>query len=330
MSKPIITIIGLGVTGTSLGLALQRTPGNFEIVGHDKNPEVNQQARQAGAVQRAEWNLHRACEGAELIVLTTPLDQTKSLLSHVAEDLKPNTLLLAVGSLLQPLLDAITTTLPNHAYAVVGRPVVAALGPLPSARADLFEGSTFALATGVNTDPAALELASNFVGRVGASPLFVDALEHDGMMAGVEQLPQVLSVLLMNINNRSASWREAQRLAGRAFAQSTDVTLNPAGMAENLRTNRAALLQRIEQVQRDLSHWRELLAADAPVDGKDPLLEELLAASQARITWEGAATMKRWDVEPPSPAAVEERQGMLRQMLLGGLGGRRADAKNRK
>ena len=75
MAKPIITIIGLGVTGTSLGLALQRSEGNFEIVGHDKSPEASQQARQLGAVQRAEWNLHRACEGAELIVLATPIDQ---------------------------------------------------------------------------------------------------------------------------------------------------------------------------------------------------------------------------------------------------------------
>ncbi|MFN8439627.1 MAG: prephenate dehydrogenase/arogenate dehydrogenase family protein [Caldilineaceae bacterium] len=330
MSKPIITIIGLGTTGTSLGLGLQRTPGNFDIVGHDKNPEVNQQARQAGAVQRAEWNLHRACEGSELIVLATPLDQVPDLLGHIAEDLKPTTLLLAISPLLQPLLNAIKTTLPNHTYAVVGRPVVAALGPLPSPRADLFDGSTFALATTDNTDPAALELASNFVGRVGATALFVDALEHDGMMAGVEQLPQLFSAILMNTNSRSPSWREAQRLAGRAFAQTTDVSLNPAGLAESLRTNRASLLQRIDQLQRDLARWRELLATDPPSDGKDALLEELLAASQTRITWEGAVTLKHWDVEPPSPGATEARQGMLRQMLLGGLGGRRGESKNRK
>lgn len=330
MSKPIITIIGLGTTGTSLGLGLQRTPGNFDIVGHDKNPEANQQARQASAVQRAEWNLHRACEGAELIVLATPLDQVPDLLGHIAEDLKPTTLLLAIGPLLQPLLDAIQTKLPNHTYAVVGRPVVAALGTLPSPRADLFDGSTFALATTNNTDPAALELASNFVGRVGATALFVDALEHDGMMAGVEQLPQLFSAVLMNLNSRSPSWREAQRLAGRAFAQATDVSLNPAGLAESLRINRTLLLQRIEQLQRELARWRELLASDSPADGKDPLLEELLAASQSRITWEGAVTLKHWDTEPPSPGADEARQGMLRQMLLGGLGGRRGDAKNRK
>ena len=329
MAKPIITIIGLGVTGTSLGLALQRSEGNFEIVGHDKSPEASQQARQLGAVQRAEWNLHRACEGAELIVLATPIDQAPSLLPHIAEDLKPNCLLLALGSLLQPLLENTIAAMPNHRFTVVGRPVVAAIGPLPTARADLYDGATFALATGMNTDAAALELASNFASRISANALFVDAQEHDGMMAGVEQLPQLLAALLMASNSRTVSWREAQRLAGRAFAQASDVSMNPAAMAESFRTNRANLLQRVEQLQRELTRWHSLLAEDAPDGSKDELLEELLAASQARITWESGVNMKRWDLEPATSAASESRQGMLRQMLLGGLGGRRGD-KNRK
>lgn len=330
MAKPIITIIGLGVTGTSLGLGLQRSEGNFEIVGHDKDPEANAQARQLNAVQRAEWNLHRACEGSELIVLATPIDQADELLPHIAEDLQPNTLLLALGSLLNPLIETISKTIPNHRYAVVGRPVVTAIGSLPSARADLYEGSTFALATSPNTEAAALELASNFVSRIGATPLFVDAQEHDGMMAGVEQLPQLLAALLMASNSRTISWRESQRLAGRAFAQASDVSMNPAGMAESFRTNSSNLIQRIEQLQRELTRWRAMLAAEPAAGGKDDLLEELVAASQARIAWESHVTMKRWDTEPPSPVEAKANQGMLRQMLLGGLGGRRGDAKNRK
>ena len=54
MTKPIITIVGLGLTGASMGLGLQREEANFEIVGHDKMPEVAQEARRLGAVQRTE------------------------------------------------------------------------------------------------------------------------------------------------------------------------------------------------------------------------------------------------------------------------------------
>ena len=67
MSKPVVTIIGLGLTGAGLGLALQREEATFEIVGHDKAPDVVQAAKRVGAVQRIEWNLHRAVEPAELV-----------------------------------------------------------------------------------------------------------------------------------------------------------------------------------------------------------------------------------------------------------------------
>src|SRR3954447_9249670 len=101
MAKPIITIIGLGLTGTSMGLGLQREAGTFEIVGHDKKPEVAQETRKLGAVQCTEWNLYKACDGAELIVVATPLVELETLLPLLADDLKPGTLVFAIGSLLQ-------------------------------------------------------------------------------------------------------------------------------------------------------------------------------------------------------------------------------------
>src|SRR5687767_6362103 len=112
MTKPIITIIGLGLNGASMGLALQREVGNFEIVGHDKQPEVSQEMRKLGAVQRTEWNLFRACEGAELIVVAVPLNELSELLPLLAEELKPGSLIFAIGSLLQPAIEVAEKHLP--------------------------------------------------------------------------------------------------------------------------------------------------------------------------------------------------------------------------
>ncbi len=96
MAKPRITIIGLGVTGASLGLGLQKEAGNFEIVGHDKDPQVGQEARRQGAVERVEWNLHRACDKADLIMLAVPLSELPDLFNHLRPDLKPETLIFAI------------------------------------------------------------------------------------------------------------------------------------------------------------------------------------------------------------------------------------------
>ncbi len=323
MAKPFITIIGLGLTGTSLGLALQRNEPNFDVVGHDKSPEVAQAAKRANAVQRNEWNLHRACEGADLIVLAVPLDQVRAVMALIGEDLKAGTLLLAVGSLLQPMLDAAKAVLPNHQHLVVGRPVIAAVGSSPTPQADLFDQATFALATGATTDPAALELASNFATRLGAQSLFVDAQEHDGIMSGVEQMPQLLSAMVMLSSSRAAGWREAQRLAGRGFAAVTDATVNPSALAEAVRANRQSMLLRIDQLRSELVYWRDLIEKETADTPSQTLLNELSAAVEARITWEAQSQLKRWDLEPKPPASNEPRRGMLSQMFMGGLGGKR-------
>ena len=229
MDKPTVTIIGLGLTGASVGLALQRETTSFEIVGHDKSPDAAQVAKRTGAVQRVEWNLHRAVEPADLVVMAVPLSELDELYSLIAEDLREGCLVLTLAGLLQPAIGLAEKYLPSHAHFVAGHPILSGVGGEPTPRADLFDEVVFALAAGAKTEPGGVQLASDFVERVGATPLFVDALEHDGIMAGVEQLPQVMAAALMQISaagdglargapvgrtlfcDRDKLWRESSR-----------------------------------------------------------------------------------------------------------------------
>ena len=102
MAKPIITILGLGTLGASLGLALQRSAAQAEIVGHDKVPEASQLARKNNVVQRVEWNLHAACEPASLIVLAMPVGEIAETLELIREDVQPNALVFVLSDVLQP------------------------------------------------------------------------------------------------------------------------------------------------------------------------------------------------------------------------------------
>lgn len=333
MSKPKITIIGLGVRGASLGLGLQRETGNFEIVGHDKDHQVAQQARKQGAVQRSEWNLHNACENADLIAITAPLSELSELFTHIREDLRPNTLVFAIVNVMQPAIELAAKQLPSETHFVVGHPVLSGVGGALAVRADLYQDVTFSLAPGLHTDPSAVQLASDFVERVGAKPLFVDAQEHDGIMAAVEQLPQLLAAALMRFSSASPGWREARRLAGRQFAQATELDASAPQLFGAIFANRANLLARIDQLQQELNSWRDLLRAelpsDAPNGAKHPLLDELEKVAVERLQWEGQAMLKRWD-ETPSPAESAEASGMLRQMLFGGFKSKRSSPPERK
>lgn len=321
MAKPIITIIGLGLTGASMGLALQREEGNFEVAGHDKLPDVAQAARKMGAVQRVEWNLYKAIDRAELIVIAVPLNELAELYKLIAEELQPGTLVLTLSSLLQPAVDLAAQHLPGHTHFVAGHPVISGVGAASTPRADLFEQATFALAAGLHTDPAAVQLASDFAERVGATPLFVDSQEHDGISAGVDQLPLVMGAALMALSARGAGWREARRLAGRHFAGATDIGANADQLFEMLRANRHNLLFRIKQMQQELSEWTALLETEAEEGQPHPLLDALQEAVQARSTWEGQALIKSWD-DAPAAQPNAEGPGFLRQMFLGSMGRR--------
>ena len=320
MANPRVTILGLGMTGASLGLALQRANAQVETVGHDKRPEAAQAARKANAVQRAEWNLHAACEGASLIVLAIPLNEVAETLDLIREDLPPTTLALVLSGVLTPALSLLEEKLPGHVNAVVGHPILNGVGGAWAPRADLFNEAVFCLAAGVETNPDALELASNFVDTIGAQPLFIDPHEHDGIAAGVEQLPQLLGAVLMRMAATAPGWQEAKRLAGRSFAQMTAFDKSAAGLFNSVQANRANVLQRLEQFEAELAAWKQWLAADTPDEGEPPLLTALSTAEQEHLTWEGQAARHQWD---PTPATATDQSspGLLRQMFLGGMFG---------
>jgi prephenate dehydrogenase len=326
MAKPIIALIGLGVTGASLGLALQQTPGNFEIVGHDKDPDATQQARKLGAVQRTTWNLHNACEGASMIVLSTPLSELRELFGHLAEDTQPETLVFTAVNVMQPAIALGAELLPKRTHFVVGHPILTGIGGPLTMRADLFQEGTFCMAPGVDAQPEAVQLASDLVERAGAKPLFVDAAEHDGLIAGVEQLPQVMAAALMQMNAASAGWREGRRLAGRQFAQSSELGHNARKLFSTWHSNRSHLVQRIEQLQHELDVWHQLLS-NGDEQSEQALMSALEQVVNERLSWEGQAMLKQWEQAPPNERP--DARGLFQQMLFGNFMGRRTGGSNK-
>lgn len=335
MAKPIITILGLGLTGTSIGLALQAAETQAEVVGHDKVPEAAQAAAELNAVQRIDWNLHAACNGASLIILAMPLSEVDETLSLIAEDLRPNVLVFVLSDVLQPAAELLDKHIKTHGHAVVGHPVLNGVGGPLTARADLLEKAVFVVAAGVHTDPSALELASNFVESVGAKPLFMDPVEHDGIIAGVEQLPQLLGLALVHMLAGSPGWFEAQRLAGRAFAQTSDPGRSAQHLFTALRNNRAYLWPRIEQFEVELAAWKRWLMAE-PTDlespdqagaeaeaAHHPLAAALAASEEERQRWLEQAQLQDWTPASQPPMDTAPAPGLFRQMFLGNLGGKK-------
>ena len=306
-----ITILGLDLLGASIGLSLRQEAGNYQVVGHDRDPIRMNEVKRQGGIDSSSWNLHRACEEASLVVITESLAELPETLQHIHEDVAEDAVIFGISPVMQPALNIAADNLPAGITFVAGRPVHNDFGSPPDARSDLFNESTFCISAAPGAKSTALELVSNLVARMGAKPLYIDPLEHDGIVAAVEQLPDLLAVALFQTAHDAPGWNESQKLAGRRFALSTNMDATPAEMAAILFTNRDMLLQRLDQLSALLETWRTYLAAD---DAKQ-LEEQLDGLIPDRAKWERDAKLRDWDRQNEPPG--HEAKVGLGQMLLG-------------
>jgi len=322
MSKPRITIVGLGLIGGSIGLALRQAGNDYEIVGHDREHTVAGQARKRGAVSKAEWNLISACEGADLIMIATPVMAIKETLTAIASYLKSGCLVTDTASIKGPVMAWAKEILPDTVHFVGGDPIISqetSIGGSPptgieGARADLFQGGLYCLTPSPETAPQAVQLATDLVYLLGARPFFLDAAEHDGLVAGVDHLPFVLAAALLGTAVQSPAWREMRKLAGDAFQSATRFSSGDAATYRDAcLTNGENIVRWIDACLARLEELREVIAAQE-AEKLEKTFEE---AMSVRDQWLRDKAEGRWELTGETPA-LPSQQGFLRRLI--GLG----------
>jgi prephenate dehydrogenase len=323
-SKPRVTIIGLGLIGTSIGLALQASEAVDQIVGHDKNRAASNQAKSAGAIDKAEWNLIAACDRADLVILATPLDAIEPTLTAIGPELRRGCVVMDTAPVKQQVLAA-ARALPDGVHFVGGNPILG--GPVEgtgtqAARADLLRGSLFCVVPAARTESSAVKLISDLVTILGATPLFLDAAEHDGLVGAVDHLPGLLALALMDMVTGQPTWRELRKMAGPAFEAATrPADGEPEAQAEIYHGNRENLIRWLDSFSAALREVRRMLAEDSA-----ELSEHLTSAQSERKTWLADWQVGTWQEGPGTE--MPERPGLLEGFLGGFI--RRPDKQQRK
>jgi len=322
--KPRVTIVGLGLIGASLGLALRGAEAASSVVGHDPDRKASDQARRLGAVDRTDWNLISACEASDLIILATPLAAIRPTLEALGPRLKPGAVLMDTASLKGPVLAWAGELLPKGVHFIGGNPIVKMLVGAPqgmeAARADLFRGGLFCLVPAPGIDERAVQMALSLVALLGAKPLFVDPAEHDGLLAAVEHLPALLSLALLEMAIGQPTWRELRRMAGAPFELGSRLPATDPGAYGTLSVaNRDNLLRWIDAFAASLALVRETLAeSDA-----EALTHRFAEAAKERDLWLQERAAGVW-VEG-EPSEMPERLG-ISELLFGSFlsrGGKR-------
>jgi len=307
-----ITIVGTGCIGTSIGLALHQSEQPFLIVGHDKDIGRANAARRLKAVDKTEWNLITACENADVVILAIPMSGTQDTLRALAPYLKQGCVVTDTASLKGQVVGWAEELLPETVSFVGGNPVVASVGTGPEAAdANLFRDKLYCITPSSKVHPDAVSLVSSLASLFGAYPYYLDAGEHDGLMAGVEHLPQALALALANCVMQESTWRELRKLAGGSFERiSALVGEDPDALSAVLLANKENLLRWLDVYAAAVGVVRDLVAQGE----HEPLAQSIDRAVVARRQWLQDRREQFSEIKPPQV----ERAGLMRQLFLGG------------
>jgi prephenate dehydrogenase len=310
-----ITIVGLGLIGGSLGLALKASglPG-ITIVGHDRERGAESEARRIGAIDEAEHNLPRAVEGASLVIIATPVVAVREVMQQIAPDLTDGTIVTDTASTKAEVMRWAKEILPDGVSFVGGHPMAGKeTSGIAAAEATLFREKAYCICPSVTASESAVKTITGLANSVGAEPLFIDPEEHDQYAAAISHLPMVMSTALFSLMHSSPSWEDMAQLASSGFRDATRLASSDASMTHDIvTTNREAIIHWLERMERELARFRKLLE-----DANDTELLETLARLQLERDHFMASPPKR--VASGAPSGISASRNVLVDMLVGGM-----------
>jgi prephenate dehydrogenase len=236
-----VAIVGTGLLGGSVALALRERRLTREVVAIVRRPEAQRDVVARGIADRAELDPAAGVVGAELVVLASPLQAMPGLLARLAPRLGAGAIVTDVGSVKAPLAEALPPLLPEGACYVGSHPMAGShLTGYAHARADLFEGAACVVTPARPANPAAEERVLWLWRSLGARVLRRSAQRHDEEAAWVSHAPHAIAFAFAA--SLAAAPRAAHELASSGFRDFTRIAASdPAMWADILVANRQAL-----------------------------------------------------------------------------------------
>jgi prephenate dehydrogenase len=255
MNYPV-AIIGLGLLGSSLGLALrEKFEGQIAVVGFDNNPEAMSKALQVRSIHYITNNIKSAVEQAEVVFLAVPVLEMIPVVKEIAPYMKKGAVLTDVGSTKENITEDILALLPEGVHFVPAHPIAGSekSGPL-AASADLFKGKKYIFTTYEGMSEEALNKVKTFIDKIGADEQIVDIKEHDRIISLTSHIPQIVSSALVNLLAEQKDIEAVSSLIGSGFESMTRIASSNAKMWTDI------CLTNKDNIVKDLDKLREILA----------------------------------------------------------------------
>ena len=286
-----ISIIGVGLLGGSIGLAVRKRRLAGEIAGFVRRPASLKDCERAGAVDYATTDLLAAVSNADLVILCTPLAQMRSLAQQFLPALKRGAIVTDVGSVKADVVRELESIISKTGARFVGSHPMAGAEKtgVRAARADLYANAVCVVTPTRKSSPAAVRKLEHFWQALGARTLRLDAARHDLLVSRSSHLPHVVAATLANLVLNPGAPKTQAALCATGFRDTTRIASGSPEMWRDIaQANRKNIARAVDAFVIELKKFQTALKSD---DAK--AVEKLFAtAKQRRDNWcaNGVAT----------------------------------------
>jgi len=260
-----VTIIGTGLIGGSLGLALRKRHLAGRVIGCDRAP-VLERAQDCGAIEAGSTHPADAVRGSDLVVLATPVISILDLIGHLGPTLVAKTLVTDVGSTKAEIVQRAAKSFGRNAghRFLAGHPMAGKEhAGVEFADADIFEGAAwlFTPLPGQNVHAGHCGEFIHCAEKMGAKIAVVDPADHDRFCAWISHLPQMMSTALAaTLVDEFSSDAPVLDIGGPALRDMTRISGSPYSMWRDIAiTNKKNIADALQKLEQRLAHIRENL-----------------------------------------------------------------------
>jgi prephenate dehydrogenase len=241
-----VTIVGLGLIGGSIALALRSNSAAERIVGVDVNTDSLRKALHAGVIDAGTDNLAEVVTDADLIVLATPVQQTIRQMERLRSlPVKPGCIITDVASTKREISEYAKGVLPDSIVFIGGHPMAGSeKSGIDAASPRLFENAVYILTPDSDTDPKAVDLLRSVIEQIRAHVLILSPERHDKVVAAISHIPHLVAALLVDqVAELGQSDPLYSRLAAGGFRDVTRIASgSPVMWRDIVLSNRESIL----------------------------------------------------------------------------------------
>ena len=256
-----VGIIGLGLIGGSIGLAL-KAKTQFSVYGFDLDPAVAKRALEIGAIDFYVQEVEDIGSQANLIFIAAPIAQTAQTIKNLLPFLSPGTIVTDVASVKSGIVNEVGKELfGKNVTFIAGHPMAGKeTQGVDSADANLFEGRPWVLIHNDNISMTEYGILEDIIALIGAETILLDSETHDMAVASVSHLPLLVANTLLETVAENPLWDISNKLAAGGFRDTTRLASgNPQLHKDIVCVNREKILLALCELEKKLREIRELV-----------------------------------------------------------------------